>query len=328
MRNRDEGPGLPWWRRAAAATMALLVLGMVAEGYVLSHRLHRVDLDLPGSGNRGTTFLVVGTDERSGLGGFRLPEAFGPPRATPGARADVITVVRVPGRGRPVSMSIPRDLIVVDRRRPARLALTRLRGLQPLVDALCRNLGVAPDHVVEITFAGLRRLVDAAGGMVIDEPHPARDRYTMFSVLAGRRRVDGEVAVSYVRSRHMEHLVGGRWVPDRQGVAGRERRQRELLDQLGRSARSATRNPLRAQRLAWEGTGALTVSRPTGLADLVRLGTALGRAEDLELPVERHDGAVPWAKLAPRADAVLERVAPTGTDGRATTCPRGDRARS
>ncbi len=322
MQARPEARGVPWWRRTLAALLASAALLAVVEGYVLSHRLRRVDLALASSAPGASTYLLVGTDDRGDLGGFRRPGAFGDPGATPGRRADALIVVRVPEHGRPLAVTIPRDLVVVgDRRVPVRLALVRLEGLQALVTALCRNFGLAPDHVVEISFAGLREVVDALGGVEIDEPAPARDAYTALDVPAGRRRVDGEVAVSYVRSRHMEHLVGGRWVPDADGSAGREQRQRDVLGRLGRSARSTLAHPVAAQRLAWQGTGALTVSRSTGLVDLARLGVALGRAEDLRLPVDRHDGDVPWARLRPGARALLERIAPVAGAHHPSACP-------
>ncbi|MCC6339512.1 MAG: LCP family protein [Acidimicrobiia bacterium] len=322
MRNRGREAALPLWRRTLLALLAAAALLALAEGYLLSHRLDRVDLDLARTGDGATTYLVVGTDSRAALGGFRRPDAFGPPGATPDRRADVIMVVRVPRRGRPTSVSIPRDLVVVgERGSPTRLTLVRQGGMQPLLTTLCLDLGVAPDHVVEISFTGLRDIVDALGGLVIDEPAPARDGYSQFSVPGGRRRIDGEMAVAYVRSRHMEHLIGGRWTPDLDGAAGRERRQSEVLVQLGRGARTALTNPVTAQRLAWRTTGGLTVSRSAGLVDLVRLGIALGRAETLRLAVERHDGEVPWARLTPAGRSLLERIAPPARASRGSGCP-------
>lgn len=328
MRDRCDGSGAVWWRWALTASLAVLVTVVVVEGYALSHRLHRVDLTLAPTDHSATTYLLVGTDDRRDLGAFRRPEAFGAPSRTPGRRADVIMLVRVPRRGRPASVAIPRDLVVIgERHGPVRLTLLRLGGLQPLVTALCRSLGVAPDHVVETSFDGLRGMVDAVGGVLIDEPAPARDAFTQLNVPAGRRRIDGETAVAYVRSRHMEHLIDGRWVADREGAAGRERRQRHVLGQLGRAARSVLTRPVAAQRLAWTTMGSLTVSRSTGLVDLARLGLALARAENVTLPVERHDGVVPWARLEPEGRRLLERFAPPAGVTRRSSCPEFARVR-
>src|SRR5690606_37730521 len=69
---------------------------------------------------------------------------------------------------------------------------------------------------------------------------------------AGCAHLDGDMALAYVRSRHYEELVGGRWRPDPRADLGRIERQQAF----GRSAVAA---------LGGIGSGPRDVGRLTSL---------------------------------------------------------------
>jgi len=310
------------WSAAALAAVGVLVAG---DGVALHSRIERVDAHLPGAEDGVRTWLLVGSDSRAAAAGMPDPAVFGTPSEVRGERADVILLVQeARDGGAPRVLSVPRDLLVfreglgIDR-----LGLSLLDGEDGLVLSICRSLGVSVDHVVKVRFDGVRDLVDAVGGVEVDVPHPTRDLHTGLSLDAGRTRVDGAGAIAWMRARHVEQLVDGRWVPDPASDTGRQQHQREVLDQLTAAMARRARNPVEAQRLAWTTTGAVTTDGGTDPLDLVRLALTLRRASDQgSLPHTLVDGRIPVATLDPEAQQVLDDLrhdAPVGPP-----CPRPD----
>jgi LCP family protein required for cell wall assembly len=210
----------------------------------------------------------------------------------PGERADVVVVVhRVAGTVR--ALSIPRDLLVVDAEGHLyRVALAlEAGGAQSVVDGLCRTLSIPADHVVQVDFAGFASAVDAVGGIDIELARAIRDGNTgLDQPQAGRVRFDGVTALSYVRSRHAEELIGGTWQPEVDGAVGRATRILEVLTALRDAADRGRRNPLTVRRVALALAPHLTVDRGTSPADLFRLVGGPVRPE--VVPTTQVDGSL------------------------------------
>ena len=152
--------------------------------------------------------LLLGTDRRVG--------------ADPIWRTDTIIVVAVrPQAGIIAMLSIPRDLWVTipgygqDRINVADCygETKRGRGGGPALVAatLKQNLGITVDATVRIHFEGLARIIDTLGGINItsdrafdewfwDETAP--NGVSHMRVITGTQRMDGRLALQYVRARH------------------------------------------------------------------------------------------------------------------------------
>jgi polyisoprenyl-teichoic acid--peptidoglycan teichoic acid transferase len=189
----------------------------------------------PSRPSQPRTFLVIGSDSREGLDDLSGFGDFG------GSRADVVMLIQLlPGEGRAQILSLPRDLWVpiegyADNRINAAYAL----GGAPLLVDTVKNITESPiHHYVEVDFVGFQAVVDQLRGVTIEFPYPARDLKSGFEVDAGIQRLDGAMALAFVRSRTYQELRDGRWVTDGSGDIGRTGRQQQLLlailDQLAR----------------------------------------------------------------------------------------------
>jgi LCP family protein required for cell wall assembly len=261
--------------------VGLLVVALLTDAALIAGRVDRAPLEpRPGP---GTTWVVIGLDSRAELPEGTTAAQFGSAEQVPGARADVVIVVHRSADGT-TALSVPRDLVVGSGRDVDRLALRWLHGPQTVVDDLCR-LGIPTDHLVTVDLRGFAAVVDAAGGLDIDVPEPVRDPAAGLELdTAGRLHVDGLTALALVRSRHPEHLVEGQWVPAPVDPNGRAAAAGTVLSALVAAARPDPLHPLRLQRIAWAGAGALTVDEGTSTVDLVGL-SALQIADVPVLPV-------------------------------------------
>jgi LCP family protein required for cell wall assembly len=145
-------------------------------------------------------------------------------------RTDVMMVAAFRHRdGKTAAFSIPRDLWVElpdigtlreDGRTHARISsvvrtgevrLGRGQGLPLLRQVLHEQLGIRVDRYAAIDFAGFVSLVDELGGVDVDVQCPIVDCFwkhgtdqpcVMLAIEPGRVHMDGETALSFVRSRH------------------------------------------------------------------------------------------------------------------------------
>jgi LCP family protein required for cell wall assembly len=203
---RTPRPRRRWGRLISLAVLGvLLVLALwIGYGYwqyrgSLDAANKRIDAQtraalVPGGSllSDPSTTLVLGSDRRSTTG--------------PG-RSDSILLVRVdPARNRIAELSIPRDLrVTIPGHGDDRINVAYALGGPPLAIRTVQALtGIPINHVVLVDFSGFRDLVDALGGVTIDNPekiisnsfdgHPWR-----FS--RGRLHLDGRHALAYARVR-------------------------------------------------------------------------------------------------------------------------------
>ncbi len=133
-----------------------------------------------------TALLIIGVDER--------------------ANSDTVQVVRYdPQRQLVATLSIPRDLRVLvpgygDEKINAAYANG---GVALAIQTVQAYTGLQIDHVVVLDFNGLVGLVDAVGGITIDNPRPIRSIFdaTLVKFPAGTITLNGEEALAYSRVR-------------------------------------------------------------------------------------------------------------------------------
>jgi LCP family protein required for cell wall assembly len=223
------------WRSAMAlvASIAVVVVGVA----VVRARLRSVEpthtvngLSLEGGSGTTETFLVVGNDRRDLLGADDTPSDRG--------RADTIAIVQVDPETDSVAMlSVPRDLFVVTGGGPVRLAqLFASQGPQQFVAAIRDTLHVAIDHYVEVDFEGFAALVDEVGGVRLQFPTAQRDRETGLDEQPGCRTLDGNDALAFVRSRHLQFEKDGVWQYDGSADLGRVQRAQMVMGALANVA--------------------------------------------------------------------------------------------
>jgi LCP family protein required for cell wall assembly len=136
-------------------------------------------------------------------------------------RTDAILLAFIdPSAGRIGILSIPRDLWVsIPGYGYSRINTVDALGERvdypgggPLLlnQTLSQNLGVSFDHYVRVDLSGFVRIVDVVGGVTVDVEKPIRDRfpdpdsptgYSRRTLPAGPLHMDGQMALSYCRSR-------------------------------------------------------------------------------------------------------------------------------
>jgi LCP family protein required for cell wall assembly len=246
--------------------MLSVVAGAYAYWRAIDDLLERTTVQLDHGNGNVMNVLVVGLDSREGLTAPEDIVRFGPDE---GHRlADTIFLLQIlPSERRGVVLSFPRDLYVTvhagDRRIRDKINTTYNRGPQAVIDTVSALTGVPINHYVEVNFGGFRTMVEAVGGVEVCNERGMYDRELNFTVPAGTMELDGNQALSYVRSRHL--------TPD--GDFGRMRRQQQFLravvDKVGRP--SVLANPLRVNTLAQAFARNVTVDPFFNLDDMVRL---------------------------------------------------------
>lgn len=170
-----------------------------------------------------TSYLLIGSDASGGL-------------------ADVIILALQPeDGGRPIMVSLPRDLYVWNL---CKDNLTRLNeglggctgiasGSELMAIMVEDYTGIPIDHMARVDFSGFARVVDVMGGSTICVDNPTRDLKSHLALDGGGcRHANGETTLAWVRSRHTEQLKGGRWVQVAGSDFARQDRQQDILFQL------------------------------------------------------------------------------------------------
>lgn len=160
---------LAWRAGETVAALALLGIAMAAVGGAAFVRrtdanLQRVAVSgLAAPTSDARSFLVVGSDDRSGL----TPEERAQYRLGDftGRRSDVIIYVAISADRDAVTLvSLPRDLVVFDEDgRPSKLADNYAGGPDALVAAIQRTLTLDTNHYVEVSLRGFIDIVDTLG---------------------------------------------------------------------------------------------------------------------------------------------------------------------
>jgi polyisoprenyl-teichoic acid--peptidoglycan teichoic acid transferase len=164
----------------------------------------------PWEGRERVNILAMGIDRRPG-------QAFV-------SRTDSIMVVSIDPVSNTASiLSVPRDLYVVipghgrDRINTAFVYGSRgsdeAAGASLSIQTLEYNLGIPIDHYILVDFSAVTRSIDLLGGIYVDVPYDINDPtfpdmnygYDPLYIPAGLHHFDGETALKYARTRHMDN---------------------------------------------------------------------------------------------------------------------------
>jgi LCP family protein required for cell wall assembly len=179
---------------------------------------------------KAANFLVVGSDNGGCSDQVRTGD-----RDDLGERSDTIMVWRAnPDTNQLAVLSFPRDLYVdIGGRRDRINTAYRRDDPTRLIETIARNFGVPVDHYIQVDFCAFRELVNAVDGVQVPFEYPARDRRSGLAVTnTGCVNLDGDMALSYVRSRHYEYEDppgSGEWKRDGTSDFGRIARQQDFL---------------------------------------------------------------------------------------------------
>lgn len=226
----------------------------------------------------GANYLLIGSDTRAFVEDPTAEEAFGDPEKQGGQRSDTMMVIHVePNSQRTLFVSFPRDLIVnipgVGR---SKINAAFNSGPDKVVETLQTNFDIEIHHYLEVNFQTFEGIVDAIGNVPVYFPYPARDDFTgLYKPVAGCAALDGQAALAYVRSRHLEYFSApkNRWL-DASGAADLDRikRQQEFIRTLaGIAVQKSLNNPVTADKAANEVVDNLTVDEDSSDGDLLAL---------------------------------------------------------
>jgi LCP family protein required for cell wall assembly len=278
-RSRRAGrrPRRSWVERSVLGlgiVIVVLALGAGAVAAWLVRSLGEIDryeeLSVDGApAGEPENYLVVGSDSRSAA-------SDGEQGMVPGQRSDTIMVVRLdPATKHADMLSIPRDLWVpiAGTGDEARINSAYSQGRQVLLDTLRENFGIEINHYVEIDFQGFKQMVDAMDGVSIYLEDAIKDKASgLFVEDRGCVELDGEQALAFARSRHMQYMTPDGWSrPDPYADLGRMERQQVFIRRaLTKALGNAKSNPLAFKDLLSIGVGSVGIDGETDPIDLAR----------------------------------------------------------
>lgn len=240
------------------AAPVLAVFG--AWGWV-DGKLNKADWLTTAADTPASTWLILGSDERDGSTNFGGVDDIS------GYRTDTILVLTKPKSGPSSLISIPRDsLMNVDDQYMKINAVAQLVGKKALVGEIEQLTGQKIDHVAQVKFGGLQKVVDALGGVELCYDQDVQDAYSGLNWTAGCHNADGSTALSFSRMRYA----------DATGDFGRNARQRQVISAIVKKASSkeTLTNPKMVTTMAEAGLSALTVDGKTTPLTLVNMALA------------------------------------------------------
>lgn len=264
---RPSEPESRMTRKHALIAIALIPLVVIASvvgwvGYLYSvgnSNLTTVDALSDAEGTPGSTYLIVGSDEREP----------GAESTVEGNRADTIMLLHVPRSGPSALVSIPRDTLVTypDGSMGKINASLQYGGQSGLVTTVETLTGLVVDHYVQIGMSGVENLTDAVGGVELCLDYDVDDPQSGLLWKAGCHLADGETALAFSRMRYSDPL----------GDIGRTARQRQVVSAIIDKAvsKSTLTSPGRQTELVTAASSVLTVGEGDSLMDIAQAGLAM-----------------------------------------------------
>ncbi len=282
----------------ANVLVGLTIAGCIGAYGYMQYRLgqiHKQKLDAlattpAGRSSPAFTMLVVGSDSRAALSGPDNSQ-FGGTAAVGGQRSDTMILLRVATSGHQLMMmSIPRDPWVnIPGQGANRINSAFDNGPNLLIQTIEQDLGIPINHYAEVNFDTFRDITNAVGGVKLYFPTPAKDTYSDLNVPApGCYSLSGDQALAFVRARHYQYQVNGRWVFESESDLARIQRQQSLIKNMINKAEGEFTNPLALNGVIGGVTKNLTVD--TGFSS----GLMIKLAEDLR---SVDAGAIPSMTL-------------------------------
>lgn len=308
---------------AAVALVASVVVLNTKVNDTLAATKRIGNINFPDGPAEGGNYLIVGSDSRAFVENDAQAQAFGTEASEGGQRADVMMVLHIdPETKTNYLVSFPRDLLVNDPGNPGETVQINgvlNQGPQAVIDLMKQDFDVNINHYVQVDFAAFIGVVDAVGKIGVYFPYPARDAYTGLDVIAGCSQLDGNGALSYVRSRHMQELRNGRWQDASPlGDINRISRQQDFIRKLAAKASAqAGQNPLDAIDIANAVVPKLHVDEQLSNDNILRLVKTF-RNVDPDQPGALEMQTLPWNESRtqsgrlevkqPDAEAVLAKL--------------------
>lgn len=246
---------------AVILLIAALVLAVFGAWGWVDGKLNKADWLTTAADTPASTWLILGSDERDGSTNFGGVDDIS------GYRTDTILVLTKPKSGPSSLISIPRDsLMNVDDQYMKINAVAQLVGKKALVGEIEQLTGQKIDHVTQVKFGGLQKVVDALGGVELCYDQDVQDAYSGLNWTAGCHNADGSTALSFSRMRYA----------DATGDFGRNARQRQVISAIVKKASSkeTLTNPKTVTTMAEAGLSALTVDGKTTPLTLVNMALA------------------------------------------------------
>ena len=279
-------PGRSWGQRlvitsgALLAVVAMIGALVVAVAWWRLGSFDRVSLDLaPQADNRPLNFLVVGSDSRAGVSENDADAGAFLDEEISGQRTDTIILMRVDPSDNSVSLlSIPRDLWV-----PLGGAGAEDRinvafaegGAQELINTVRSVFDITINHYVEVNFGGFKALVDTIGGVPMYFDTPMLDEYSGLAIPeAGCVVLDGQQALAFARSRHLQYLdaESGEYYTDLTADLGRITRQQLFVRQaMDKASSLGLTNVTKLNRLVGVATDNITFDDDMTNSELLSL---------------------------------------------------------
>jgi LCP family protein required for cell wall assembly len=262
----DEGSLTPyrrrrWPRRLLIGLNVFLAVCLLAIGSLYGYvtfrlgQIHRISIGgltigaapgvTSGGGGPPMNILVVGSDSRAALSSADDNE-FGSGADVGGQRSDTIMIVHLnPGAGTASLLSIPRDLWVpIPGQGSNRINSAFDTSADLLVRTIQDNLGIPINHFIEVDFDTFRQVVNALGGVKFWYPEPVRDNDNGVNdsglniTAAGCYTLTGDMALSLVRTRHLQYYSDGEWHFEGESDLARIRRQQLFVKKVIAKAES------------------------------------------------------------------------------------------
>ena len=316
----------PFWLGARAFAGRLLISllvvsaltagGVVAVNRGIDDRLanvHRIKLTLAAAPPEGANYVILGSDSRSVVaqgdsGGF------GDAANTPGQRSDTLMVAHVePGSQKTLVVSFPRDLVVdIPGHGKGKINSAYdlggggAEGAKLVIQTLEANFpGLKINHYVQVDFRSFQAVVDAIGTVGVYFPLNTRDYDTSqqgdtsFEVKAGCAKLHGDVALQYVRSRHLQEQDPntGQWrsidiIPD---IARISRQQAFIRGLAGIAIEQSLSDPFAALDIADRVQSYLGIDSAFGRDELNQLVKAF-RTVNVNDPNAVEFITIPWGE--------------------------------
>jgi len=252
------------------------------------------------------SFLLIGGDQAAGA-------------------ADVVLLLVQPADGRePFMVSLPRDLYLPNRCTGGytRLNATihgcgEINGPTLLALTIEDFTGIRVDHFAKFTFAGFEKIIDGVGGVQICVEHPVFDAKSHLNLPAGCTNATGAQALAWVRSRHTQEKVDGRWrsVPGA-GDLLRNQHQQDVILELFKKLKTFA-SPADLTRKVAELSDAFTLDDRLGIGDAIALAWQTrdidpATIKRLQIPVRLTRNKKGQSILVPTAsfDEVLDAAYP------------------
>lgn len=233
-------------RTTTPLTLESLTEGLVRSSVVdgsTSNTLAPISTVAPGTID-SVNFLMTGSDNRSCIDpNSEFASTFIGDGAG-GNRPDTIMLLHIETSTGTIGMlSFPRDLWVpvAGTNKMSKINATFTKNDPTRLIATIESFfQLQIDHYVSIDFCVFKDLVNAVGGIKIPFLTPLRDRYTRLDVPeAGCFKFDGDHALAYVRSRHLQYRNdAGTWKSEGTADIGRIKRQQDFIRRVMNAVRS------------------------------------------------------------------------------------------